>query len=111
MRIIAREVEFSRGAPRHTFHAVDQADYVSIVALTPTGKIPLVRQYRPALESFSWELPAGMVGTICLKTGPATPFVEYWEDPGLTSRHLQDGWFLTPARGRLDDEGVLWIGE
>jgi acetyl-CoA synthetase len=57
------------------------------------------------------ELPAGMVGTICLKTGPATPFVEYWEDPGLTSRHLQDGWFLTPARGRLDDEGVLWIGE
>jgi acetyl-CoA synthetase len=57
------------------------------------------------------ELPAGMAGTICVKTGPAAPFLEYWEDPGLTARHLQDGWFHTPARGRLDDEGVLWIGE
>ena len=57
------------------------------------------------------ELPAGMVGTICVKTGPGAPFLEYWEDPGLTARHLQDGWFHTPARGRLDDEGALWIGE
>jgi acyl-CoA synthetase (AMP-forming)/AMP-acid ligase II len=56
------------------------------------------------------ELPAGMVGTICVKTGPGAPFLEYWEDPGLTSRHLQDGWFHTPARGRLDDDGALWIG-
>ena len=61
MGIIAREVEFSRGAPTHVFHAVEQADYVSIVPLTPDGKIPLVWQYRPALEAFSWELPAGMV--------------------------------------------------
>src|SRR5262249_42604544 len=59
--IIAREVEFTRGAQTHIFHAVEQADYVSIVPLTPDGKIPIVRQYRPALESFSWELPAGMV--------------------------------------------------
>jgi acetyl-CoA synthetase len=57
------------------------------------------------------ELPAGMVGTICVKTGPSAPFLEYWEDPGLTARHLQDGWFHTPARGRLHDDGSLWIGE
>ena len=25
------------------------------------GKIPIVRQYRPAIEAFSWELPAGLV--------------------------------------------------
>src|SRR5262249_24576258 len=30
MGLIAREVEFSRGAPTHIFHAVEQADYVSI---------------------------------------------------------------------------------
>jgi 8-oxo-dGTP pyrophosphatase MutT (NUDIX family) len=61
MGIIAREVEFSRGAPPQTYHAVEQADYVGIVALTRTGKIPIVRQYRPALEAFTWELPAGLV--------------------------------------------------
>src|SRR5947207_1816946 len=59
--IIAREVEFSRGAAPQTYHAVEQADYISIVALTPSGKIPIVRQYRPALEAFAWELPAGLV--------------------------------------------------
>src|SRR5258708_14360892 len=59
--IIAREVEFSRGAAPPTYHAVEQSDYISIVALTPSGKIPIVRQYRPALEAFAWELPAGLV--------------------------------------------------
>ena len=59
--IIAREVEFARGAPPQTYHAVEQADYISIVALTRGGKIPIVRQYRPALEAFAWELPAGLV--------------------------------------------------
>jgi 8-oxo-dGTP pyrophosphatase MutT (NUDIX family) len=29
--------------------------------LTPSGKIPIVRQYRPAIEAFAWELPAGLV--------------------------------------------------
>jgi ADP-ribose diphosphatase len=59
--LIAREVEFSRGAAPQIYHAIEQADYISIVALTRAGKIPIVRQYRPALEAFSWELPAGLV--------------------------------------------------
>jgi len=61
MDVIAREVEFSPGAPPQTYHAVGQADYLAIVARTPDGKVPIVRQYRPALESFTWELPAGLV--------------------------------------------------
>ena len=59
--LIAREVEFSRGEPPQIYHAVAQPDYISIVALTRAGKIPIVRQYRPALEAFAWELPAGLV--------------------------------------------------
>jgi ADP-ribose pyrophosphatase len=61
MDVIAREVEFSPGAATETYHAVGQADYIAIVALTPDGKIPIVRQYRPAVETFTWELPAGLV--------------------------------------------------
>ena len=61
MEVIAREVEFAPGAPTETYHAVGQSDYLAIVARTPDGRIPIVRQYRPAIEAFSWELPAGLV--------------------------------------------------
>jgi ADP-ribose pyrophosphatase len=49
MEVIAREVEFAPGAAPETYHSVGQPDYLAIVALTPDGRIPLVRQYRPAL--------------------------------------------------------------
>jgi len=61
MHVIAREVEFTAGAKPEIYHAVGQLDYLSIVALTPDGRIPIVRQYRPAVEAFTWELPAGLV--------------------------------------------------
>jgi ADP-ribose pyrophosphatase len=61
MEIIEREVEFAPGQPPQLYHAVGQSDYIAIVALTPDGRIPIVRQYRPALERLTWELPAGMV--------------------------------------------------
>jgi 8-oxo-dGTP pyrophosphatase MutT (NUDIX family) len=58
--IVARGIEFSPGAPTEIYHAVKQQDYLAIVARTPTGHFPIVRQYRPAVESFTWELPAGL---------------------------------------------------
>ena len=58
--IIAREIEFSPGASTEIYHAVKLQDYLAIVARTPSGHFPIVRQYRPALESFTWELPAGL---------------------------------------------------
>ena len=38
-----------------------QQDYIAIVAALSDSHIPIVRQYRPTLESFTWELPAGLV--------------------------------------------------
>jgi ADP-ribose pyrophosphatase len=61
VEVIAREVEFAPGEPTEIYHAVEQLDYLAIVAQTPDGRFPLVRQYRPALEDFTWELPAGLV--------------------------------------------------
>ena len=61
MAIIEREVEFTPGAAAELYHAIGQQDYIAIVALTPDGTFPIVRQYRPALERFTWELPAGLV--------------------------------------------------
>jgi ADP-ribose pyrophosphatase len=61
MDVIAREVEFEAGAKPEIYHSVGQRDYLAIVALTPDGRIPVVRQYRPAIETYTWELPAGLV--------------------------------------------------
>ncbi|HEY6859496.1 MAG TPA: NUDIX hydrolase [Pseudolabrys sp.] len=61
VEIIERKVEFQPGAAPELYHAIGQQDYIAIVARTPNGTIPIVRQYRPALENFTWELPAGMV--------------------------------------------------
>lgn len=60
MKVIEREVEFRAGAKPELYHAVGQQDYIAIVALTPDGRIPIVQQYRPAVERKTWELPAGM---------------------------------------------------
>ncbi len=59
--IVERKVEFSAGSRTEIYHAVSQPDYIAIVALTPSGQIPLVRQFRPAIERFTWELPAGLL--------------------------------------------------
>jgi ADP-ribose pyrophosphatase len=61
MSIIAREVEFTANSEPQTYHSVGQMDYLAVVALTPDGRIPIVRQYRPAIEAFTWELPAGLI--------------------------------------------------
>ncbi len=59
--VIERDVEFAEGEAPQRYHSVGQKDYVCIVALTPDRRVPIVRQYRPAVEAFTWELPAGMV--------------------------------------------------
>ena len=99
--IIAREVELSRGAPRQLYHAVAQADYIAIVAVTPEGKIPIVRQYRPALETFSWELPAGLVDAgesplACCRR-------ELLEETGLTADSVHALAKASPCTGRLSN--------
>jgi ADP-ribose pyrophosphatase len=61
MAIIEREVETAPGAEREIYHAVSQQDYITIVAALPDSRLPIVPQYRPALESFAWEFPGGLI--------------------------------------------------
>jgi ADP-ribose pyrophosphatase len=60
VRLVEREVDFGAGRVER-YHALEQADYVCILAITPEGLIPAVRRYRPALERYTRELPARMV--------------------------------------------------
>ncbi len=43
------------------YYALRMQDYVAIVATTPLGELVLVRQFRPAVERHTLELPSGHV--------------------------------------------------
>jgi ADP-ribose pyrophosphatase len=99
--IIAREVEFAPDQPAQTYHAVGQLDYLAIVALTPDGRFPLVRQYRPALEAFTLELPAGLAES---GEDPAIGCQrELLEETGYPTRTITPLGTAAPCSGRLSN--------
>jgi ADP-ribose pyrophosphatase len=61
VQVVERMVEVAPGETPELYHSLDQADYVAILALTPEGTIPIVRQFRPGWGQCTWELPAGHV--------------------------------------------------
>lgn len=60
VRLVEKEVRFGN-QPSELYHCLAQADYVVALAEDDRGLIPLVRQYRPAVEAYTWELPAGLI--------------------------------------------------
>ena len=101
VEIIAREVEFAPDQPTEIYHAVGQHDYLAIVALTPDGRFPLVRQYRPAVKAFTLELPAGLVDP---GEDPATGCQrELLEETGYPTRAIFPLGTAAPCTGRLSN--------
>jgi 8-oxo-dGTP pyrophosphatase MutT (NUDIX family) len=99
--LIARDVEFSPGAPLQTYHAVGQLDYLAIVACTPDGRIPIVRQFRPAVEAFTWELPAGLVEPSEAPADSARR--ELLEETGYPARAIHPLGIAAACTGRLSN--------
>jgi len=59
--LIEKVVQFDGDGPPETYHCVTQAAYVGVLIQTSDGRIPIVRQFRPCVEEYTWELPAGTV--------------------------------------------------
>ena len=101
MAIIEREVEFAPDAEREVYHAASQQDYIAIVAALPDSRFPIVRQYRPALESYTWELPAGLIdldedaATCCRR--------ELREETGFAARAVHALGTYAPCTARLSN--------
>jgi 8-oxo-dGTP pyrophosphatase MutT (NUDIX family) len=69
--------------------------------LTPEGTIPIVRQYRPAVERFTWELPAGLVETG--EDAAETCRRELLEETGYPARAVHPLGSYAPCTARLSN--------
>lgn len=67
--------------------------------MTRDGRIPLIKQYRPAVEGYTWEFPAG---TVDVGETPATAIArELLEETGLHADELHQIGAYDPDTGRL----------
>jgi ADP-ribose pyrophosphatase len=100
------------------YYALRTVDYVCVVALTPAGEVVLVRQFRPAVEARTLELPAGHVeanqtpeeaarSELVDETGFAAPRVDllgsFFSDTG---RNENRTWCFLAADVRAAPEGT-----
>jgi 8-oxo-dGTP pyrophosphatase MutT (NUDIX family) len=116
-----RCVAFKPGKRNEFYHSLALDDYVTILAVSNEGTIPLVRQYRPAVEGFTLELPGGIRDRSEEPMQTATR--ELYEETGyIADEPLITLGCLSTDTGRLENslwgyyaEGVNfdknWVGE
>lgn len=101
VRLVTKTVNMSEKRPREIFHSLIQADYITILACTRSGLIPIVRQYRPAVETYTWELPAGLVEHN--ETPEMACRRELQEETGLVVESIVDIGTYYADTGRLEN--------
>lgn len=57
--LVTRSLE-GEGGRMEQYHSLRQSDYVTVLAETSRGEVLVVRQFRPALEKYTVELPGGL---------------------------------------------------
>ena len=86
------------------YYSLQLADYAAIVPLTENGELLLVRQYRPAVERHTLEIPSGLVET---GEDPATTAErELLEETGYRAIAIDFLGCVTTNPGRLENR--MW---
>ena len=101
-RLIGKHVTGEAGDP---FYALELPDYVSIVAQTTNGDLVLVKQFRPAVEAVTLELPAGLVDLG--DTPERTAIRELKEETGFVAERVTLVGCMKPDTGRLGNR--MWV--
>jgi ADP-ribose pyrophosphatase len=86
------------------YYSLRLPDYVGILAVTAEGRVLAVRQYRPAIEQFTIELPAGLVDAG--ETPALTASRELLEETGYQADDMQVLGEMSTDTGRLDNR--IW---
>ncbi|MEN6601655.1 MAG: NUDIX hydrolase [Bryobacteraceae bacterium] len=95
-----RLVEKTAEASNAPFYWIDSPDCVTVLAVTADGTVPLVRQYRPALDRMSLELPSGHIDRKD-KSRESAAKRELLEETGYEAPELKFLGAVDPDTGRL----------
>lgn len=107
VRLVRKDVSSPDGL--QDFYSLELPDYVAVVAITPSGQVPLIRQYRPAVESFTLELPAGTVEPD--ETALECCRRELLEETGLVASSVRAVGRFRPDTGRLGNWQHVFLVE
>ena len=102
VHLVEKVVQLEPDGPPATYHCLTQAAYVGVFAQTEDGRIPIVQQYRPCVESYTWEFPAGTLDAGDTPEGAARR--EVLEETGLHLTTLTYLGNFHPDTGRLQVE-------
>lgn len=81
------------------YYSISAKDYVTIVALTTNNELIIVKQFRPAVEDYTLELPAGYVEDN--ETPLEASKRELYEETGYICNNVELLGDLHPDTGRL----------
>lgn len=73
-------------AKKSTFFVIENPDWVNIIALTKTGEVVLIEQFRHGTENIILELPGGMIDAG--ENPPAAARRELLEETGFSSENF-----------------------
>lgn len=109
VELVEKEVQLTPDGSTETFHFVTQNAYVGVFGQTVDGQIPIVRQYRPCVEVYTWEFPAGT-----LEDGEAPEEAarrELLEETGTVATDLLYLGNFYPDTGRLQVDSHAFYGK
>lgn len=102
--LVERTVHDSKGEFVGSFHGLALADYISIIAISNDGRVPLVRQFRPAVERWTLEFPGGLLDPG--EEPQSCAIRELFEETGLETLDATSLGTFLPDSGRLGNR--LW---
>ncbi|MDB5038282.1 MAG: hydrolase [Bacteriovoracaceae bacterium] len=103
--LVSRTIQQPMNPDSETYHSLQLADYVAIFAISKDGRIPFVKQYRPARKEITLEFPAGILE---MGEDPAeTAARELFEETGFRVKRTPELLGrLSADTGRLSND--LW---
>jgi ADP-ribose pyrophosphatase len=97
--LVEKTVQFGAGRPPETYHCLTQPAYIGVFVQLADRRIPIVRQFRPCVETYTWELPAGTLDPG--ETPEQAARREVLEETGIRISDAQYLGTFHPDTGRL----------